>query len=95
MNPSVDDKRAAWETICELFTRVILAAIRWVELPDSKIIVCEGKEDINRYVIDDTGAFLEPKYEQVKAPMVGDRSMRPNSGDFGRAVITVSGVPNG
>ncbi len=66
MNPPVDEERAAWGTIRGFFTQVLLTAIRWVDLGEAEIIVCEGKEDIDRYIIDEDGAFLEPSYEQVK-----------------------------
>ncbi len=81
--------------MCGLSTQVILTAIHWVELPDNEVVVCERIEDIDRYVIDDTSAFREPTYEQVKTPSLVKGRCAWTAVTSKGAVITVLGVPNG
>ncbi len=62
-----DPQRAANDTIRGYLEQAHWTVLRWVDLDESEVLVCEGNEDIDRFLIDEQGRVVRVTEEQIKA----------------------------
>jgi hypothetical protein len=82
----LDPRRSASASIRGYLYQIALGVLRWLELNDAEVLVCEGDEDLDRYLSD------EVRNEQVKhyggSLGINDRPVRESLRNFLRAFVT-------
>lgn len=66
MPPLLYPERSAAETIRGYMTQVQWSVLRWLGLSAAEVLLCEGDEDIDRYLFDERGDLVEITQEQFK-----------------------------
>lgn len=59
-------ERVAAATIRGYVTQAHYSVLRWLGLGANEAIICEGDEDIDRYLLDSSGAVVSIQQEQIK-----------------------------
>ena len=59
-------ERVADATIRGFLTQAYYSALRWLELGDNELLLCEGDEDIDRYFFNADGSLREMRQEQIE-----------------------------
>lgn len=70
--------RVAGDAIRGYLRQTIGIALEWLDLPDGAVLVCEGDEDYDRYLIDDQGRVVDLRLGQMK-DLAGSVSARNGS----------------
>ena len=64
--PLLYPERVADATVRGFLTQAYYSALRWLELGSDELLLCEGDEDIDRYVFHADGSLREMRQEQIK-----------------------------
>ncbi|MFY9826481.1 MAG: hypothetical protein WAM82_34275 [Thermoanaerobaculia bacterium] len=84
----LDERRSAHASIRGYLYQTCLGVLRWLDLQPNEILLCEGDEDLDRFLLDGVSVS-----EQVKAYTSGlsitDRVVRDSLRNFLRAYVTL------
>lgn len=75
--PLLYPERVADATLRGFLTQIFYSAMRWLELGDRELLLCEGDEDVDRYFFNADGSLREIRQEQIK-DLSGSLSARSN-----------------
>ena len=60
-------ERAANASILGYFTQILYSTMAWLELGEDEVLVVEGREDLDRFIISPEGCIQEVTESQIKA----------------------------